>query len=264
MSLTPDAAAAPRGSRLAGRVAIVTGAAQGIGAAVVDLFLDEGARVVCVDHNPESLAARWGAADAAHCLSVTADVSDEDAVARSVAATVEVFGGVDVVVNVAGIAGPQTPAGDTPVEEWDRTQEVNLRGTFLMVKHCLPSLVARRGAVVNIASALALVGWPDESAYGPSKAGVVQFTKSVALDYAPHVRSNCVCPGAVRTPMITSVLEGTPDLERALAEYGSIHPLGGRLAEPHQIADAVLFLASDDASFVTGIALPVDGGFTAT
>ncbi|GAA3655825.1 SDR family oxidoreductase [Nocardioides ginsengisoli] len=251
------------GSRLDGKVALVTGAAQGIGAAVAGLFLAEGARVVGVDLNGERLRDAWPDRDAGRMLTVAADVSVEQDVVRAVSAATDAFGTVDVLVNVAGVAGPQSAAGDTPVEDWDHTQAVNLRGTFLTVKHCLPHLVERQGSIVNIASALALVGWPQEAAYGPSKAGVVQFTRGVALDYAPYVRSNCVCPGAVRTPMITAVLEGHPDPEQALAEYGSIHPLTGRLAEPMEIARAVLFLASDDASFVTGVALPVDGGFTA-
>ncbi|MFF8469413.1 SDR family NAD(P)-dependent oxidoreductase [Streptomyces griseus] len=251
------------GERLSGKVAVVTGAGQGIGATIAELFVDEGAQVACVDVQAENVHARASALPDGRAIGIAADVSDEEAVVQAIGQTVERFGGLDVIVNVAGIAGPQSKAGDTTVAAWDRTHEVNLRGTFLLVKHGLPHLVARRGCVVNIASALALVGWPDESAYGPSKAGVVQFTKSVALDYAPHIRSNCVCPGAVRTPMITAVLEEYEDPERALAEYGSIHPLTGRLAEPIEIARAALFLASDDASFITGAVLPVDGGFTA-
>ncbi|MBM7518164.1 SDR family NAD(P)-dependent oxidoreductase [Nocardioides nitrophenolicus] len=252
-----------RTARLGDKVALVTGAAQGIGAAVAGLFLAEGARVACVDLNADRLRETWREPHDDRMITIAADVSVERDVVRAVTATADAFGTVDILVNVAGVAGPQSAAGETLVEDWDQTQAVNLRGTFLTVKHCLPHLVERRGSIVNIASALALVGWPQETAYGPSKAGVVQFTRGVALDYAPYVRSNCVCPGAVRTPMITEVLEGHPDRERALAEYGSIHPLTGRLAEPIEIAQAVLFLASDDASFVTGVALPVDGGFTA-
>lgn len=259
--MSPTVSAA--GQRLSGKVAVVTGAAQGIGAAVAELFVAQGAQVAWVDIQEDAVRVVVESYSDDQCLALAADVSDENAVVQAVTAVIAHFGAVDILVNVAGIAGPQFRAGDTDVKEWDRTQAVNLRGTFLTVKHCIPHLTRRRGCIVNIASALALVGWPEESAYGPSKAGVVQFTKAVALDYAPEVRSNCVCPGAVRTPMITGVLEGRPDRERALAEYGSIHPLTGRLAEPAEIARAVLFLASDDASFITGVALPVDGGFTA-
>lgn len=249
--------------RLAGRVAVVTGGGQGIGAAIASLFAEQGAVVVAVDIDGD-LAVQTANRVGLGGVGMAADVSSEVDVSHAVSETIAQFGGIDILVNCAGIAGPQLPVGDTSVEEWDRTQAVNLRGTFLMVKHCLPSLILRRGNIVNVASALALVGWRRESAYGPSKAGVVQLTRSVALDYAAAIRSNCVCPGAVRTPMITAVLEGRPDMERALAEYGTIHPLLGRLAWPEEIADAVLFLASDDASFITGVALPVDAGFTAT
>ncbi len=252
------------GTRLVGKVVVVTGAAQGIGEATARAVAAEGAVVACLDLQADAARQVAESLPSSGCLGIGLDVADEDDVVRAIAEVRDRLGGIDVLINVAGIAGPQHRAGETPVDEWDRTQAVNLRGTFLMAKHCLPDLVARRGNIVNVASALALVGWPQESAYGPSKAGVVQFTKAVALDYAPDVRSNCVCPGAVRTPMITSVLRDHPDPDAALADYGSIHPLTGRLAEPVEIAQAIVFLASDDASFVTGVALPVDGGFTAT
>jgi NAD(P)-dependent dehydrogenase (short-subunit alcohol dehydrogenase family) len=249
--------------RLAGRVAVITGGGQGIGAAIAGRFAEQGAVVVAVDIDGDR-AAQTADRIGPGAVGIAADVAREEDVSRAVSETLNRCEGIDVLVNCAGIAGPQVPVGDTSVEDWDRTQAVNLRGTFLMIKHCLPSLIQRRGNIVNVASALALVGWRNESAYGPSKAGVVQLTKSVALDYAAAIRSNCVCPGAVRTPMITAVLEGRPDMEQALTEYGTIHPLWGRLAWPAEIADAVLFLASDDASFITGVALPVDAGFTAT
>jgi NAD(P)-dependent dehydrogenase (short-subunit alcohol dehydrogenase family) len=171
-------------------------------------------------------------------------------------------GRLDVVVNNAGIAGPQTPAGTTPLNEWQRTLDINLTGAFLVCKHALPMLIASRGNIVNVASALALVAKTDEAAYQASKAGLVQLTRTLALDYAASVRANCVCPGAVRTNMIEGVLPAGADVETALAEYGRIHPLYRRLARPEEIADAVLFLASDDASLVTGASLFVDGGFS--
>lgn len=248
--------------RFAGLTAVVTGAGRGIGAAVASRLAAEGARVACLDIDSTASAAT-ARAIGGRAIAVATDIANEADVAAAVD-RVTAAGGIDVLVNNAGIAGPQYAARDTPVEDWDHTLAVNLRGTFLMVKHALPSLLERGGNIVNIASALALVGWRQESAYGASKAAVVQFTKSVALDYAPRVRANCVCPGAVRTPMITSVLEGSPDMEKALADYGQIHPLHRRLAWPEEIADAVLFLASADASFITGAVLPVDGGFTAS
>jgi NAD(P)-dependent dehydrogenase (short-subunit alcohol dehydrogenase family) len=250
------------GDRMNGRVAIVTGAASGIGHAISVRFAEEGARVACLDIDGPGAAAT-AAEIGGRAFHIHADVADEDQVEAAVREVAATAGTIDVLVNNAGVAGPQERADGTPAAGWDRTQAVNLRGCFLLAKHALRHLASRRGVIVNIASALAFVGWPQECAYGPSKAGVVQLTKGLALDYAPSVRVNCVCPGAVRTPMITSVLEGLPDMEAALADYGHIHPLRRRLALPREIADAVLFLASDDASFITGAALPVDGGFLA-
>lgn len=247
---------------MSGRVAIVTGAASGIGHAISVRFAEEGARIACLDVDIRGAAATADEVGGG-AFPVRADVADEDQVEAAVRQIVETAGAINVLVNNAGVAGPQERAEATPAEGWDRTHAVNLRGAFLLAKHCLAHLIWQQGAIVNIASALAFVGWPSECAYGPSKAGVVQLTKGLALDYAPAVRVNCVCPGAVRTPMITSVLEGTPHMEAALADYGQIHPLRRRLALPREIADAVLFLASDDASFITGAALPVDGGFLA-
>jgi NAD(P)-dependent dehydrogenase (short-subunit alcohol dehydrogenase family) len=246
--------------RLQDRTAIVTGAGSGIGAAIARRFAAEGAWVACVDRN-ESAAAATAADIGGYALSVLADVSDEAAVVELMNTVLARRGVIDVLVNNAGIAGPQEPAASTPLEGWNATIAVNLTGTFLVCKHAVPHLIKSRGCIVNVASALAFIGWPRECAYGPTKAGVVQLTKSMALDYAPHVRVNCVCPGAVRTAMIESVLP-PGDSEALLAEYGKVHPLHGRLADPDEIARPVLFLASDDASLITGAALVVDAGFS--
>ncbi len=251
-----------RGSRLSGRTALVTGAGRGIGQAIALRLAGEGAWVACVDVDADAAAETAAALDD-HGAALAADVGDETSVRQVVTEVRARRGGLDVLVNNAGIAGPQHPVGDTDLAAWERTLQVNLTGTFLLAKHCVELLRCARGCIVNVASALALVGWPDECAYGPSKAGVVQLTKGMALDYAPAIRVNAVCPGAVRTPMIESVL-ADGEREALLAEYGRIHPLHGRLAEPEEIADAVLFLASDDAAFITGVALPVDAGLTAS
>jgi NAD(P)-dependent dehydrogenase (short-subunit alcohol dehydrogenase family) len=250
------------GSRMGGRVAVVTGAASGIGHAISVRLAEEGARVACLDLDASG-AATTADEIGGRSFPVRADVADEDQVRTAVREVVQAAGAIDVLINNAGVAGPQERAEATSAGGWDQTHAVNLRGAFLLAKHAIPYIVRQQGTIVNIASALAFVGWPSECAYGPPKAGVVQLTKGLALDYAPAVRVNCVCPGAVRTPMITSVLEGAPHMEAALAEYGQIHPLRRRLALPREIADAVLFLASDDASFITGAVLPVDGGFLA-
>jgi NAD(P)-dependent dehydrogenase (short-subunit alcohol dehydrogenase family) len=250
------------GQRLVDKSAIVTGAGRGIGRAIAHRLASEGAWVAVVDKDL-SLAEQSAADAPGPAIALSADVGDEEAVAAAVTSVLQARGRLDIVVNNAGIAGPQEPAGSTDLPGWDETLRTNLTGTFLVSKHAIAHLRASRGCIVNIASALAFIGLRRESAYGPSKAGVVQLTKGMALDYAPDVRVNAVCPGAVRTDMIVSVLaEG--DREQRLAEYGQIHPLYRRLAEPDEIADAVLFLASPDASFITGVALPVDGGLVAS
>jgi NAD(P)-dependent dehydrogenase (short-subunit alcohol dehydrogenase family) len=245
-----------------GRTALVTGAGSGIGRAIAQRLAEEGAWVACLDRNLESAeAVATALPNGGRGLRV--DVSVESEVVAGLAAIERERGVLHVAVNNAGIAGPQTPAGRTPLAEWQRTLDVNLTGTFLVCKHSLPMLIAARGAIVNVASALAIVAKVDEAAYHASKAGVVQLSRSMALDYAATVRVNCVCPGAVRTAMIESVLPDGIDVKAALAEYGQIHPLHRRLAEAEEIADAVLFLASDDASLITGVAMPVDAGFSA-
>lgn len=249
-------------NRLQGRTALVTGAGSGIGAAVARRFSAEGAWVACVDLSLES-AERVASSLANPGCALQADVSREADVQAVIAAIKQLRTALHIVVNSAGIAGPQTSVGATPLEEWQRTLDVNLTGTFLVCKHGLALLAAVRGNIINVASALALVAKTDEAAYHASKAGVLHLSKSMALDYAGAVRVNCVCPGAVRTPMIVSVLPAGADVSAALAEYGRIHPLHQRLAEPEEIADAVLFLASDDASLITGAALPVDAGYSA-
>lgn len=250
------------GWRMLGKSALVTGAGRGIGAAIARRLSAEGAWVACVDLKEVSVTAVVETLPSAG-LALAADVSDEAAVQEIIEKVATVRGSLDVLVNNAGIAGPQTPVDTTPLSEWRRTLDVNLTGPFLTCKYALPMLLKAKGCIVNVASALALVAKTDEAAYHASKAGLVHLSRTMALDYAGRVRVNCVCPGAVRTPMIESVLPPGTDTEHALAEYGRIHPLHQRLAYPEEIASAVLFLASEDASLITGAAMPVDAGFSA-
>lgn len=244
---------------MAGKGALVAGAAGGIGRAVSERLAEEGATVGCLDINgpgASEVARQTGPSS----FPIVADARDEDQVIRAVE---EMTGRatLDVLVNIIGGNGPVTRADATPLDEWEKTQALNVRTTFLLAKHAVPHLVRSRGCIVNTSSALAFVGWPEDCAYGPTKAAIVQLTKGLAVDYGPHVRVNCVCPGAVHTGMTGELLDPGMPYEDALAQYGQIHPLHQRLARPAEIADAVLFLSSRDASALTGVALAVDGGF---
>jgi meso-butanediol dehydrogenase/(S,S)-butanediol dehydrogenase/diacetyl reductase len=244
--------------RLEGRVALITGAASGIGAACVQRFAAEGATVVGLDvHSvhpsdwPERGLTRF----------LAADVRDEDAVRAAVSSVVQEHEQLDVCVNAAGVESFGT-AVDIDRAEWDRVVGVNLTGTFLVCKHVLPVMVAAgRGSIVNLSSVEGLEAIQNQPAYSASKGGVVLLTRNLAIDFGgAGVRVNCLCPGLVRTPMTEALFDD------AIAEirdrFIAQHMLG-RAGLPSEIAAAALFLASDDASFVTGHALVVDGGFSA-
>ncbi len=239
--------------RLAGRIALVTGAASGIGAACMERFAAEGASAVGADVQ-----------DAAGIVKL--DVCDEAAVANLVAQIAREHGRLDVVVNAAGIAGGG-PVHLLEAAAWDRVLEVNLKGTFLVCKHALVQMLVQapvngeRGAIVNLASIEGLEGTAGGSAYNASKGGVVLLTRNMAVDYGAFgVRVNCLCPGFIDTPM-TAVLK-SPGLEGILKQFVDLHMLR-RPGRPEEVAACALFLCSDDASFVTGHALVVDGGMTA-
>ncbi|ODU04420.1 MAG: hypothetical protein ABS81_10230 [Pseudonocardia sp. SCN 72-86] len=229
--------------RLEGRVALVTGAARGIGAAVVDRFRAEGAVVVAFDIDGPS----------------PCDVSDETAVAAAVGRTLAEHGHIDVLVNNAGIQWPDGPVHETAPDVVSRVLAVNLAGMFHTAHHVLPSMLEQgAGSIVNMASVGALKGSTTSHAYGASKGGVVSFTRALAVTYAGRgIRANALCPGLTRTPMVERLGPGW------IADAAARTP-AGRLAEPAEIAAAALFLASDEASFVNGAVLPVDGGRTAS
>jgi NAD(P)-dependent dehydrogenase (short-subunit alcohol dehydrogenase family) len=248
--------------RLNGKVTVVTGAASGIGAATAARFAAEGAAVAGLDIGKPADEA-WAAVsrDAAGASFHQADVRDEASVKAAIDAVIAQHGRVDVLVNAAGVVGFGS-AHMLEVAEFERVVDINLKGSFIVSKHVIPSMLeSGAGSIVHLASVEGLVGITGQLAYNASKGGVVMMTKNMALDYAAAgIRVNCLCPGGVETAM-TAILN-TPGLQAMGDKLRGYHPLG-RFAEPEEIAAAALFLVSDDASFVTGSSLVVDGGYTA-
>ena len=251
---------------LAAKTALVTGSTSGIGLGIAIALAEQGANIILNgfgDIDPaRSAVARTGVRVGYH----GADLSRTSEIIAMMQYADAEFGGVDVLVNNAGV-GDSAPALEETLEGWERTLRINLTGAFLMARAALPSLIERQGSIVNVSSINAFLAGPGWASYCVSKAGLVMLTRSLAVDYAPAgVRTNCVCPGWVRTPMgdedmaRVASLHGT-DVEGAyrLAHQG--HPLA-RPAEPEEIAAVVTFLASAEASYVNGVALPVDGGTT--
>lgn len=241
-----------RRRRFTGKRALVTGAGSGIGEAVARKLHAEGADVVLADVRAEPVEAIAGELDES-ASAVQLDVRDEDAV-RDVARD------VDVLANVAGI-GSTTAAPDTPLAVWEDVFAVNARGTFLCCKHAIPGMVERGGgSIVNMASAGGLIGLPNRAAYCASKGAVIALTRALAVDHvADGVRVNAVCPGTVDSPWVRRLVD---DVGESLDALRARQPMG-RLGTPEEIAEAVLYLASDDAAFVTGTAFVIDGGLTA-
>jgi NAD(P)-dependent dehydrogenase (short-subunit alcohol dehydrogenase family) len=248
--------------RLADKVAVITGAASGIGAACALRFAAEGARIAGFDVAEPPAAHRDAVEKAAPgSLWERVDVRDEASIERAVAATLARFGRIDALVNAAGVSG-HGAVDDLAADEWDRVVDINLRGTFLVSKHVVRGMKAQQsGSIVNLASIEGLEGMQMQAAYNASKGGVVLLTRNMAIDYGSFgVRVNCLCPGFIETPM-TAALK-LPGLEAILKQFVDLHMLG-RPGRPEEVASCALFLCSDDASFVTGHALVVDGGMTA-
>jgi len=257
-----------RSRRFAGKTAVITGAGNGLGKAVALRLCEEGAsRVACLDLSREAAEATATEIrdNGGQALAVEVDISNEKSVDGAVKEALAWCGGFDILGNIAGIGLPASTLS-LSFEEWSRTIAVNLTGPFLMSRACLPSLIERKGNIVNVASVAGLRGSAFQAAYNASKGGVVMLTKSLALEFASKgVRVNCVCPGGIDTAFAegyrSRLASGSIDIDVFMKRAWS--PLGKSLADPSEITNVIAFLASSEASFMTGSAVVVDGGNTA-
>jgi NAD(P)-dependent dehydrogenase (short-subunit alcohol dehydrogenase family) len=246
--------------RFTGKVVLITGGNRGIGLATARGFAAEGAFVALVARDAQHGEAR---ARELNGIFIPADVRLADDCQRAVVETLRMYKRLDILVNGAGVIYRNRTVEQTTEAEWDTTLETNVKGAFLMCKFALPALRQTQGTIVNVASYTGLVGFPGAAAYAASKAALVNLTRTMALDHAgEHIRVNCVCPGSVATDMIQEAWRQYGDVEEAQRLWAAKHPIG-RIAQPDEIARTILFLASDEASFMTGAALMVDGGITA-
>ncbi|MEK5442532.1 SDR family NAD(P)-dependent oxidoreductase [Fredinandcohnia sp. FSL W7-1320] len=250
--------------RLKDKVAIITGAGSGIGKASAERFIKEGAKVVLADINEEAITVLRKQLGP-DVIAIQTDVSNPAAVQNLVNLTIDRFEKIDILFSNAGIEYPATVLDIEP-DEWDHVISVNLKSVYLCAKYVLPHMIDRGGgAIVNTASQLGLVGYPNFAVYNAAKGGVINLTRNLALDYAKHnIRVNAVCPGPIDTPHIERQVEGLPDDEKqkVYKDISNLVPLG-RLGKAEEIANGVLFLASDEASFVTGTTFVIDGGYVA-
>ncbi len=242
------------------KVAVVTGAASGFGRDTCLLFAQEGAKVVAVDYDAEGAekTAQQIKETNGDAISLKADVSSNKDVANMIETAVQTYGKIDILFNNAGIYIPGK-AHEAAENDWDQVININLKGVYLGSKHAIPHMLKNGGGVIiNTASAGGIIGFPDAAAYAASKGGVVSLTKAMAVDYAKeNIRVNCICPGTGETGLTKEVLENKQLKEMFLAPI----PMG-KFAQPQDVAKAALFLASDLSSYITGVALPVDGGWT--
>jgi NAD(P)-dependent dehydrogenase (short-subunit alcohol dehydrogenase family) len=245
--------------RFIGKVAFVTGAASGIGRATAVAFAAEGARVAILDRTEAALHETAQAAGGAggEVLTLACDVSKAEEVEAAVARTVERFGRLDIAFNNAGVENKAAPVAEIELDEWDRILDINLRGTFVCMKHELAQMVRQGGGVVvNTSSGAGIRGVAGGAAYAASKHAIIGLTKSAALDYAKsNIRVNAVLPGNIETPMMDRFTGG--DIQKAI----DLEPVG-RLGKPEEIADAVLWMSADLGAFVTGASISVDGGWS--
>ena len=247
--------------KLTDRVALITGGGSGIGQAIAHLFAQEGAKIVVADFNEVTGQATVDdlRSQGADSIFVKVDVPQAQSVEQMVAAVDQHYGRLDIMVTSAGIGELGTVVGASE-DHWDRTIDINLKGTWLSAKYSIP-LMERNGSgnIITLASVAGLHTLRRNVAYGPSKTGVIYLTKLIALEHGPLIRANSLCPGVTDTPMMTRDIEATDDPDEEMRIILASTVLG-RVAKTEEVAKAALFLASDDSSYITGVALPVDGG----
>lgn len=250
---------------LAGKVAVVTGTASGIGLEIVRLYLEAGAKVVAVDIDPAlpTVLAPLDGKFPGQLRWVVGDVAAEATAAAYTKAAVEGLGGLDVMINNAALPSVKAIA-DLEPEEWDRVMDVNVKAIYWSARHVVPVMKARGGGLfLNTGSISSVVGIPGQGVYGPSKGAVIQITRQMAIEYArDNIRSNAVCPGTVDTPLLRRAADQTGTPEAFLKGLKDAHPIG-RIATAEEIAHFYVYLATDQARFLTGSILMTDGGFTA-
>ena len=246
--------------RLKDKVAIITGSGKGIGQGCAFVFAKEGAPLAIVDIDEESgnKTIQKIQSEGREAKFFKTDVSNSGQVQFMISQVVSTFGGIDILLNNAGIHISKD-IEHLSEDEWDRIIDVNLRSVFLCTKYALSELKKSKGCIINMSSMVGLIGQSNAGAYAASKGGIVAMTKGIALDYAKYgIRANCICPGWVNTPLVEDWFQQQEDPEKARQYIYSVHPLG-RIATMEEVGRAALFLASQDSSFVTGVALPVDG-----
>lgn len=249
--------------RLEGKVAIITGSTEGMGKATAKLFASQGAKVAVTGRTEETgqevVTEITGEGGEAHYFRL--DVSKEDNCKEVVAAVVEKWGKLDILVNNAGVTGADKPTHELTEEEWDQVFDIDAKGVFFMTKHAIPHLKeSGQGSIVNFSSIYGLVGSHELTPYHAAKGAVTLLTKKDAITYGPdNIRVNSVHPGTILTPLVQKLADENPDYKENQLKK---HPIN-RLGKPEEVANVILFLASDEASFITGASIPVDGGYTA-
>jgi NAD(P)-dependent dehydrogenase (short-subunit alcohol dehydrogenase family) len=252
--------------RLNNKVAIITGAGSGIGAATAVIFAKEGARVVIADieKNKGMDTVNLIKSNNGEAIFVQVDLTAADSIKKMVISTIEAYDRLDILVNNAGIY-LQANAVDTSEKDWNRIMDVNLRGVFLCCKYSIPEMIkgGKGGVIVNVGSEAGIVGIKNQVAYNVSKGGIIALTRSMAVDFATqNIRVNCVCPGTTETTLVKEALSKASEPEKARRELEMVRP-ANRLGRPEEIAYGILYMASDESPYATGTILSIDGGYTA-